>query len=129
MPMQRLPRRVLGRSQAIARQDTLVQAPELFNDHCLHVGLLVLWNKLGNGSLNGGEWVELRMRDELTDRLARKPTATISRDRSRPRHRTQGQAPEEPPSPQPSSTNPTKIQFSFRCAIAWPGSSLRINRH
>ena len=46
-----------------------MQAPEFFDQQCLHVGLLVLRNTLGHGTLNVGEWVKFRLRDDITDGL------------------------------------------------------------
>jgi hypothetical protein len=51
-----------------------MQAPEFFDEQCLHVWLLVLRNTLGHGSLNAGEWVKFRLRDDLTDALLDKVT-------------------------------------------------------
>lgn len=69
MSMYRLPRRVLCRTQSIARQNTLVQSPEFIHQQCLHGGLFVLGNTLRHRSLNAGERVKFWLRDERTDGL------------------------------------------------------------
>jgi len=67
--MQRPPRRVLRRPQTVARQHTLVHPPEFFHNQCLHSQLLALWNMLDHRSLNAGERIMLRMRDDLAEVL------------------------------------------------------------
>ncbi len=69
MPVHCLPCDVFRGAQTIARQHPVVQPPKFFDDQSLHVGLLLLWNTLGYGSLNVGERITFRMRDDFADGL------------------------------------------------------------
>jgi hypothetical protein len=46
-----------------------MQAPEFVNEKCLHVRLLVLRNTLRCRPLNAGQWVKLRLPDDVSDGL------------------------------------------------------------